>query len=115
MSDKTILVVGTFDTKDDELNFLTGVICDQGGHVVTMDVSVLGDPSNPTDYSKHDVGETFFYNSLESEILTKSSFKPIRETHSISERKSKTWILRVLQPLLLAFQAFWRSWRSWRS
>lgn len=55
MSDKTILVVGTFDTKDDELNFLTGVIRDQGGHVVTMDVSVLGDPSNPTDYSKHDV------------------------------------------------------------
>ncbi len=55
MSDKAILVVGTFDTKDDELNFLTDVIRDQGGRVVTMDVSVLGDPSSPTDYSKHDV------------------------------------------------------------
>ncbi|WP_299658152.1 Tm-1-like ATP-binding domain-containing protein [uncultured Tateyamaria sp.] len=55
MTDKTILVIGTYDTKDDELSFLAGVIRDQGGRVVTMDVSVLGDPSAPTDYSKHDV------------------------------------------------------------
>ena len=55
MSDKTILVVGTFDTKDDELAFLSDVIRDQGGQVVTMDVSVLGDPSTATDHSKHDV------------------------------------------------------------
>lgn len=55
MSDKTILVIGTYDTKDDELSFLAGVIRDQGGLVVTMDVSVLGDPSSPCDYSKHDV------------------------------------------------------------
>jgi uncharacterized protein (UPF0261 family) len=57
MSDKTILVIGTYDTKDDELGFLAGVIRDQGGKVVTMDVSVLGDPSKPTDFSKHDVAE----------------------------------------------------------
>lgn len=57
MSDKTILVVGTYDTKDDELNYMAGVITGQGGRVVTMDVSVLGDPSAPCDYSKHDVAE----------------------------------------------------------
>ncbi|SNT04096.1 Tm-1-like ATP-binding domain-containing protein [Antarctobacter heliothermus] len=55
MTDKTILVIGTYDTKDDELGYLAGVIRAQGGKVVTMDVSVLGDPSTPTDYSKHDV------------------------------------------------------------
>ena len=55
MTDKTILVIGTYDTKDDELEFLADVIRKQGGQVVTMDVSVLGDPSKPTDYSKHDV------------------------------------------------------------
>ena len=56
MSDsKTILVIGTYDTKDDELGFLAGVIRDQGGQVVTMDVSVLGQPSLPTNYSKHEV------------------------------------------------------------
>jgi uncharacterized protein (UPF0261 family) len=57
MSDKTILVIGTYDTKDDELAFLADVIREQGGNVVTMDVSVLGDPSSPTDYSKHDVAQ----------------------------------------------------------
>ena len=57
MTDKTILVIGTFDTKDDELGFLANVIRDQGGAVVTMDVSVLGDPSQPTTYSKHDVAQ----------------------------------------------------------
>ncbi|MEP3846343.1 MAG: Tm-1-like ATP-binding domain-containing protein [Paracoccaceae bacterium] len=55
MTEKTILVIGTYDTKDDELAFLARVIRDQGGGVVTMDVSVLGDPSKPCDYSKHDV------------------------------------------------------------
>lgn len=54
-ADKTILVIGTYDTKDDELGFLADVIRDQGGKVVTMDVSVLGDPSRPCDHSKHDV------------------------------------------------------------
>ena len=57
MADKTILLVGTFDTKDDELNYLDDTIRGQGGSVLTMDVSVLGDPSNPTDISKHDVAE----------------------------------------------------------
>ena len=57
MTDKTILVIGTYDTKDDELRFLIDVIHAQGGQVVTMDVSVLGDPSKPTDYSKHDVAQ----------------------------------------------------------
>lgn len=53
--DKTILIVGTYDTKDDELHYMAEVIRGQGGGVVTMDVSVLGDPSRPTDISKHDV------------------------------------------------------------
>ena len=57
MTDKTILVIGTYDTKDDELGFLADVIHAQGGQVIMMDVSVLGDPSKPTDYSKHDVAQ----------------------------------------------------------
>lgn len=57
MADKTILLVGTFDTKDDELTYLADTIRGQGGKVLTMDVSVLGDPSHPTDISKHDVAE----------------------------------------------------------
>ncbi len=53
----TILVIGTYDTKEAELGFLAEVIRAQGGDVVTMDVSVLGDPSAPTDHSKHEVAE----------------------------------------------------------
>jgi uncharacterized protein (UPF0261 family) len=50
-----ILVVGTYDTKDDELTYLAQVIRAQGGEVLSMDVSVLGDPKVPTDISKHQV------------------------------------------------------------
>lgn len=57
MSDKVILVVGTYDTKDDELGYIAGCIRGQGGQVMTMDVSVLGDPSQPCDLSKHQVAE----------------------------------------------------------
>ncbi|MWD29410.1 UPF0261 family protein [Aquicoccus sp. SCR17] len=57
MTEPTILVVGTYDTKDAELSYLAGVIRAQGGRVLTMDVSVLGDPDRPTDISKHEVAE----------------------------------------------------------
>ncbi len=52
---KTILVIGTFDTKDEELGYLCDRIRAMGGRTLSMDVSVLGDPSGPTDISKHDV------------------------------------------------------------
>jgi len=57
MSEKTILVIGTYDTKSDELIYLAGHIIAQGGKVLTMDVSVLGEPKQPTDISKHQVAE----------------------------------------------------------
>ena len=57
MTNRTILIVGTYDTKQDELGYLAQVIRAQGGGVRTMDVSVLGEPADPTDYSKHDVAE----------------------------------------------------------
>ena len=57
MRKKVVLVIGTFDTKDEELNYVSQTIRDQGGDVLTMDVSVLGDPSEPTDISKHAVAE----------------------------------------------------------
>lgn len=57
MSDKTILVIGTYDTKNDELEYMASRIVAMGGAVLTMDVSVLGDPVNATDISKHQVAE----------------------------------------------------------
>lgn len=52
---KTILVIGTYDTKDPELNFVAETIRKLGGQVIEMDVSVLGDPTRPTAISKHEV------------------------------------------------------------
>lgn len=57
MSDKTILVVGTYDTKNDELEYMVERIQSLGGGALSMDISVLGDPENPADYSKHTVAE----------------------------------------------------------
>jgi uncharacterized protein (UPF0261 family) len=56
-TDSTILVIGTYDTKSDELRYLQERIESQGGKTVTMDVSVLGDPPQPVDLSKHQVAE----------------------------------------------------------
>ncbi|MBC6408239.1 MAG: Tm-1-like ATP-binding domain-containing protein [Rhodobacteraceae bacterium] len=54
---QTILVAGTYDTKNDELTYIADVIRGQGGDVLTMDVSVLGDPAGPVDVDKHTVAE----------------------------------------------------------
>jgi len=50
-----ILITGTYDTKGDELTYLAQVIRAQGGEALSMDVSVLGDPEVPADWSKHEV------------------------------------------------------------
>jgi len=57
MTEKTILIIGTHDTKSPELDFLLSCIESQGGKAMTMDVSVLGNPPRPTDVSKHQVAE----------------------------------------------------------
>ena len=57
MAERTILVAGTYDTKSEELGYIVEVIRAQGGDVVSMDVSVLGDPPGRVDVSKHAVAE----------------------------------------------------------
>ena len=52
---KTILVIGTFDTKSDELRYLERTIGELGGQVLTMDVGVLGDPPHVVDIDKQAV------------------------------------------------------------
>lgn len=52
---KTILVIGTFDTKNDELRYLMERVRLGGGEAMGMDVGVLGEPSGPVDITKHDV------------------------------------------------------------
>ena len=89
---KTILVIGTFDTKADELAYLISRIEAQGGAVLAMDVSILGDAAIPVAITKHEVaaaantsiaalialgeeGEAFARMSLGATILTRRLHK----------------------------------------
>lgn len=54
---KTILVIGTFDTKAPELDYLIRCIEAQGGATLAMDVSILGDTAIQVAVSKHQVAE----------------------------------------------------------
>lgn len=54
---KTILIIGTADTKSDELEYMKSCIERIGGCALVMDVGVLGEPNFMVDYSKHDVAE----------------------------------------------------------
>jgi uncharacterized protein (UPF0261 family) len=55
LKDVTILVVGTYDTKTDELNYLAERIASQAARVITMDISVLGETTAQVDFTKQHV------------------------------------------------------------
>lgn len=50
-----ILIIGTGDTKADELDFMRVKIAEAGGLPLMLDVSVLGDPPYRPDFDKHAV------------------------------------------------------------
>ena len=54
-SEARILLIGTADTKADELLYLKSCIEKVGGAALIMDVGVLGDPPFAPEYSKHEV------------------------------------------------------------
>ena len=52
-----ILLIGTGDTKADELIFMSNCIREAGGEPIMLDVSVLGDPPYKPDHDKHAVAQ----------------------------------------------------------
>jgi uncharacterized protein (UPF0261 family) len=50
-----ILIIGTGDTKSDELTFMAETIAASGGTPVMVDVSVLSDPPYRADFGRHDI------------------------------------------------------------
>ncbi len=52
---KTILIIGTGDTKSEELIFMKNCIEDLGERTIVMDVGVLGDPTFEVDISRFDI------------------------------------------------------------
>jgi len=54
---KRILLVGTVDTKSEEIKYLRDEIKKRGCIPIVMDVGVLGDPAFETDVSRREVGD----------------------------------------------------------
>ncbi len=54
---QNILIIGTVDTKSDEIDYMRKCILNLNCNAIIMDVSVLGDPSIKVDYSKHDIAQ----------------------------------------------------------
>ncbi len=54
----SIAIIGTFDTKSDELQYLVEKIQAAGGIPITIDVSVLGESIFDVKFSKHDVADS---------------------------------------------------------
>ena len=52
-----ILIIGTYDTKHDELTYLEDIITSQNAETLKMDVSILGDDAPLAEISKHDVAK----------------------------------------------------------
>lgn len=55
--DKTVVIVGTLDTRGDEVEFLRGLIEGRGHAVITVDAGVMGRPLVKGDFSREDVAE----------------------------------------------------------
>ena len=57
MNEKVVLVliIGTADTKADELMFLKSCVQEAGADAAIMDIGILGTPPFTPEYSKHDV------------------------------------------------------------
>jgi uncharacterized protein (UPF0261 family) len=65
MSQPTILVIGTADTKADEMQFMRECIEGDGARALLMDVGVLGDPVIKVDFTKHDVARAALTSNAE--------------------------------------------------
>jgi len=53
--DRTILLIGTMDTKEEELLFCRELIRSKGFKVLLLDVGILKDPQNPPDITRQEV------------------------------------------------------------
>jgi uncharacterized protein (UPF0261 family) len=56
-SDRSIVIIGTLDTKGDQLKYLMDQIKDLGHQVTMIDVGVLGDVPFPPTFSREEVAE----------------------------------------------------------
>lgn len=86
---KTVLVIGTYDTKTDELVFVEEIINGLGAKVLALDVSILGETAHPVSITKHQVAEAsgrtiteiiaFGEEALAMDAMAEGAVKIVRE------------------------------------
>ena len=54
---KTIMVIGTLDTKGEEVEYLRTRIESRGHQTIVVDVGVLGEPLTRADISREEIAE----------------------------------------------------------
>ena len=64
--DKTILLIGTMDTKEEELLFCRELILRRGFKVLLLDAGILKDPRTPPDVTRQGVARAAGVSDLES-------------------------------------------------
>jgi uncharacterized protein (UPF0261 family) len=64
--EKTILLIGTMDTKEEELSFCREAITRRGFKVLLMDVGILKDPRTPVEVTRQEVARAAGVVDLES-------------------------------------------------
>lgn len=92
---KKILLVGTLDSKGQEVAYLRQRVEERGWGVTTLDVGTLGNPTCPADISQHEVakagGSDFSQMKLKGdrsysvEIMTRGAIKKTLELYSCRE------------------------------
>ena len=104
MSKKVVLVliIGTADTKADELMFLKSCVQEAGADAAIMDIGILGTPSFTPEYSKHDVAaaantsnEAIIELGDENRAMTKQAEGAASLTRSLQESGQIDGVLAI--------------------
>ena len=66
MTNKTILLIGTMDTKEEELLFCRDLMIRKGFQVLLMDAGILQDPQTPVDITRQEVARAAGVGDLEA-------------------------------------------------
>jgi uncharacterized protein (UPF0261 family) len=57
MMARTIAIVGTLDTKAEEIGYVKGLIEKRGHRTIIIDAGILGAPAMPVDISREEVAK----------------------------------------------------------
>ncbi|MBP2427670.1 Tm-1-like ATP-binding domain-containing protein [Bradyrhizobium elkanii] len=102
MTQPRILLIGTGDTKADELLFMSECIARAGGRTIMMDISVLGDPPYQAAHDKHAVAaaaqttiEAIASSGDENSAMSLMAVGAANLAHALAERDAVDGVIAI--------------------